>query len=180
MSNGMIFNGRHSSDFKLAMRSDNRQLLPATRDEYQYAIDRDGSVLFDDALDDRFIEVSFTTLTDTGNELQQKARQIASWLRTKERTRITFDDEPDKFYMGKVSTQVDIERVANMGEFTVTFRCEPYAYKITDQQTFDITDSPTTLNIENTGTVKTPATFIVNNAGSNTLSEFTLEMEEEL
>jgi predicted phage tail component-like protein len=125
---GCIFNLIHSSTLGLVMRSTNRQLLPATRDEYVYSTMVDGSYHFPEGLEDRFIEVEFGFVESTTKNLRLKARKIADYLYTTQRQVLSFDDEPDKYYMAKVSNQLDLEPQIRAGRFTVTFRCLPFAY----------------------------------------------------
>jgi predicted phage tail component-like protein len=125
---GCTFNNKHSDDLGLIMLSVNRQLLPANRDEYVYITQRDGAYLFPEGLEDRFIEIEFNYLVGSHQQIRSKAREIANWLYTTSRSELTFDDEPDKYYMAKLANQVDLENLVRAGRFTLTFRCLPYAY----------------------------------------------------
>jgi phage-related protein len=57
---------------------------------------------------------------------------VAAWLFGVDggKKRLVFDDEPDLFYAARVSNQIDLEQTATHGEFSIYFRCEPYAYGV--------------------------------------------------
>ncbi len=141
---GLIFNGRHSSEFGLRMRSKDRSVLPSVREDYEYLPRRHGSIHFFQGLDDRMIEVEFFFIEKSLEAVRSKARKIAAWLFTKKRERLIFDDEPDKYYMAKVANQISLDQVMYAGVFTVIFRCEPFAYV---DRTLVVT-SPYTLHVE--------------------------------
>ena len=141
---GLIFNGRHSSEFGLRTRSKDRSVLPSVREDYEYLPKRHGSIHFFQGLDDRMIEVEFFFVEKSLEAVRSKARKIAAWLFTQKRERLIFDDEPDKYYMAKVANQISLDQVMYAGVFTVIFRCEPFAYV---DQTLVVT-SPYTLHVE--------------------------------
>lgn len=110
------------------MRSKNRQLLPASNDSYVQVPGRRGAIHFPRELADRYIEIDCAFVEQSLSDLRSKARKIAAWLHTQDRTILSFDDEPDKYYRGKLLTAVDFEHLATIGEFNLTFLCEPLAY----------------------------------------------------
>lgn len=67
------------------------------------------------------ITVSFTMLESTANEIEALKHELAGVLHVKEPARLTFEDEPDKYYMaiptGDVSVG-NINRVCQKGEIT--------------------------------------------------------------
>lgn len=124
----LTFNGVDSKSFDLVMQSVNRQVFPATQDQYVNVPLKDGSYLFPNSLKDRTIAVDFTLVFDTLTDLRIKMRDIANWLNVKNRVKISFSDETDKYYMGKLSKQLDLSQTMRTGTLSVQFRCLPYAY----------------------------------------------------
>jgi predicted phage tail component-like protein len=126
----LIFNSKSSNSFnnKLIMRSVNRQALPANQDNYLQIAGVDGSYLFPGKLQDRFIDVEFGFVFGPLEELRAVARAVAVWLRTTERSKLTFSDEPEVYYMAKVDGAIDWPQAIKSMKFTVKFRCLPYAY----------------------------------------------------
>lgn len=122
------FNGVSSSSFPVVVKSINRQMLPMTKDNYQDMPGMDGSHLFPDKLNDRFISVEFGVIEKSIPDLRYAVREITEWLYTAQREKLIFDDEPDLYYMAKVSNQIDLEPLVRAGRFTLVFRCQPYAY----------------------------------------------------
>ena len=110
------------------MRSKNRQLLPASNDSYVQVPGRQGSVLFPRELQDRYIDLDCAFIEKNFPDIRIRAREIAAWLYTEGREILSFNDEPDRYYRGKITSQVDFEHMATMGQFSLTFRCEPLAY----------------------------------------------------
>ena len=110
------------------MRSRNRQLLPETNDSYVQVPGRQGSILFPRELADRHIELDCAFVGSSLADIRTKARDIAAWLHTKDQANLSFDDEPGKNYKGKLSAAVDFDHIGKMGEFRITFLCEPLAY----------------------------------------------------
>lgn len=110
------------------MRSKNRQLLPEPNDRYVQVPGRQGSVHFPRELNDRHIDLDCAFVEANLPDLRTRAREIAAWLHTADRAILSFDDEPGKHYKGKLLLSVDFSHLATMGEFRITFLCEPLAY----------------------------------------------------
>lgn len=135
------------------MRSKNRQLLPEPNDRYVQVPGKPGSILFPGELADRRIDIDCAFLSSSLADIRIKARDIAAWLFTAERAALSFDDEPDKYYRGKLASAVDFEHLALMGQFSLTFVCEPLAYGT--ETTINFASDSATVN--NAGTCPTPA-----------------------
>jgi predicted phage tail component-like protein len=148
-------------------------VLPAIRQQYETIPGKHGSYNFSDGtLEDRIIEIECTFAESSIGDLRYKARQLASWLYTKETAPLIFDDEPDLFYMARIANQIDIEQTASLGVFTLQFRCEPFAYFIEDAASSSDLDSPTImyrnlrLDDKFAYSVTNPITVEVNNFGT--------------
>lgn len=129
---GYTFNGINLNTFGAYLLSKNRQISPSRKVSYIDIPGRDGSLMFDNGLNDRFITISHEIDESTLSNLRTKIRQISSWLNTDDKKQLVFDDEPDKYYMAKVDGTINLdEEIALTGNFDVTFRCEPYAYSVT-------------------------------------------------
>lgn len=67
------------------------------------------------------ITVSFTMLESTANEIEALKHELAGVLHVKEPARLTFEDEPDKYYIAIPTGDVsigNINRVCQKGEIT--------------------------------------------------------------
>lgn len=134
---GLTFKGLHCyDDFGLYMRSEDRALLPALRKKEIIIPGRHGVYDFDDnTYDKRIISVKFMHVEQGLTALRLKARKIAAWLSGK--GLLIFDDEPDKYYIAKVYSNVSITDIATSAEFTIQFECQPFAcYFIDTSQDF--------------------------------------------
>lgn len=135
------------------MRSKNRQLLPELNDHYVQVPGKFGSILFPRELADRRIEIDCAFVGSSLADIRTKARDIAAWLYTTDRAKLSFDDDPGKYYMAKLASAVDFEHLALMGQFSLSFVCEPLAYGEQVTTTFE----NDTATVANAGTYPTPA-----------------------
>jgi predicted phage tail component-like protein len=124
------FGSKWASEIGLVVKSKNRMALPVIRQRYEYIIGRDGNYDFSDGtLEDRIIDIECCFVTNNVGELRYKMRQVASWLYGNgQKQQLIFSDEIDLFYYGRLQNQIDLEQVVTFGEFTLQFRCEPFAY----------------------------------------------------
>ena len=160
---GFTFNGTHSSAYGIYMRSKNRQLLPASDDQYKEIPGMDGSHLMPGSLKDRYIDIDCRVLETSLLVLRQKARQIAAWLYTPARAKLVFDDEPGVFYWAKLINQVDLQQTFALGEFTLQLRCLPHAYAVSPAIVEQDVSDGETITLTNTG-VNTPMLIEVQNS----------------
>lgn len=178
--NGMSVNGVHSRNFPIIINKVKRPVLPTVRQQYEVVPGRDGAYDYSDgSLEDAIVSVEITLIADELSNKRHEVRRIAQWLYgTGSKVRIIFDDEPDKYYYGRIANQIDPEELATIGEFELQFRCDPVAYTI-DETTLEtiITTSPYKTNIRSEGTRETPPVFILTNEGSNTIRSFTIMSE---
>jgi predicted phage tail component-like protein len=125
---GITFNGIHSSTYGLDLIASRRPIMPEKKDSYIDIPHKDGSVLIaDSSARDIVIEVDFKLRKRSARELFNTCRQIGGiWLTTNERKQLIFDDDPDYYYMAKVSANIELEKMVAIGKFTVEFRCLPY------------------------------------------------------
>jgi predicted phage tail component-like protein len=137
------------------MRSRNRQLLPEPNDKYMQVPGRQGSILFPGGLADRRIEIDCAFRGNKLPDLRIRAREIAAWLYTENREILSFDDEPEKYYRGKLAQAIDFEHLAVMGQFSLIFECEPLAYGAEVLASF-INDTAT---VDNQGTFESQPVF---------------------
>ena len=148
------------------MRSKNRQLLPETNDSYVQVPGRQGSVHFPRELADRRIEIDCAFVGSSLADIRTKARDIAAWLNVTDRASLSFDDETGKTYKGKLSSAVDFDHIGRMGQFSLSFACEPLAYG-SEVTTNFANDSAT---VANAGTYSAPA--IIEATFTGAASEF--------
>ena len=142
---GFTFNGVHCSTHGVVMRSKNRQLLPEPNDRYVQVPGRNGSILFPGELADRRIELDCAFVGSSLADIRTKARDIAAWLNTTDRASLSFDDETGKTYKAKLASAVDFDHIGRMGQFGLSFICEPLAYGEQVTASF-ISDSATVTN----------------------------------
>lgn len=179
MTNGMAINSAHSSNFPLLVRSVTRPVLPMVRQQYETIPGRDGSYDYSDGkLEDAVVSVECSLITESITSLRAAVRAISQWIYGNGgKVRLRFDDEPAVFYYGRIANQIDPEQIATIGEFTLQFRCDPFAYSSETiiEQTF--TASPYSVTVSSQGSVGSPPVIILTNQGGSTVQSFTIKSE---
>lgn len=134
MLNGFTFGGIHSSSLGVYLRSIDRALLPEMVRRERGMSRKNGTYDFgDNVYRNRRISAEITFFSDSmiANKLQ--ARDVASWLNSQgEAQQLIFDDEPDKYYMARIYTGVNFTTKLGIGDASIAFECQPFAYSIYD------------------------------------------------
>lgn len=133
MQYGFTFNNIHSSEIGLTVRTKNKPIIPtpkrvtssiSTRDGVlDYSLSNPyGHILFEE----REISVECSFIKKSLEEIRRTARAIAVWLAYPE-GQLVFDDEPDVYYIARVSNRLDLDQQLFRGSFRIVFSCQPYA-----------------------------------------------------
>lgn len=173
------YNGIHSSEFKIISKSINRPILPALRPTLMEIPGRHGSYDFGiSTYADRQMEIFIVYIGSSNDELRTRSRDIARWLSSMEYRKLIFDDEPDKFYMAKIFSEVGLQNLNRLGQASITFICQPFAYSVQEYQDIEIIETAAfDLNIEIGGTFETPNIIDLINEGGETIEGFELTLE---
>jgi predicted phage tail component-like protein len=138
---GFIYNGVKSSTYNIVAKSLNRPILPTLRSRELAIPGKHGTYDFgDNTYENRIIEVELRYIGTSFEELRTRTRQIASWLNGfSGKKNLVFDDEPDKWYVSKIYSAVGLTNLFKIGETTVQFECEPFAYALLEEydETFE-------------------------------------------
>ena len=125
------FNEIESSSFNLVCKSVKRPLLPGVKVKRVDLPSASGVYDFDDnEYSFRPLTMRITYIGTSFEELRSRARNIAAWLSTSTWGKLIINDEPDKYYLAKVTEQIDLSSVYEAGEAEVTFDCQPFAYSV--------------------------------------------------
>lgn len=162
MAAGFTFNGIHSSVHGIGIKV-KRPLIPSVADNYIDLPGRAGSFLYPGKPLDRYISVECGIQPASRALFRSKLWEIAAWLYTQDRVALVFDDEPGKTYRAKIEGAVDLEQVGTIGKFTLTFRCDPFAYGAEVTETF----TADALTLTNSGTYEAYPRFSVSFTGSD-------------
>lgn len=185
---GFTYNGKHSSEYNLIITTKSISLLPTLKKReisiagYNIPLD-----FGNNTYEPRMVQIDCSILAKNIPELKQKIRRIAGWLACGKQ-KLTFDDEHDKYYMAKIYSEIDVEKVIHCGTLSIIFECEPFAYfqynvndiildtyipldsyiRLDDRYSYNVTGN-TSFEIHNFGTYEVRP--IINITGSfNTLS----------
>lgn len=120
-----------SSIFKLVCKSVKRPLLAAKKVNRIEMAGTSGAYDFEqDEYSLKFITMRIAYIGTNYNELRTRARQIAAWLSTKNWVKLIINDEPDKYYLAKVTNEIDLQSLWESGTADITFDCQPFAYSV--------------------------------------------------
>lgn len=143
MIGAFIFNEVESSSFNLVCKSVKRPLLPAVKVRRVELTGISGVYDFDDdgiEYDMRSITMKIQYIGTSYEELRTRARQIAAWLSTSTWAKLRIHDEDDKYYLAKVTGEIDLDNLWESGSADVEFDCQPFAYSVTEEvEEFEVT-----------------------------------------
>ncbi len=144
MIGAFIFNEVESSSFNLVCKSVKRPLLPAVKVRRVeltgisgvYDFDKDGN-----EYDMRSITMKIQYIGTSYEELRTRARQIAAWLSTATWAKLRIHDEDDKYYLAKVTEEIDLDSLWESGTADIEFDCQPFAYSVDEKvEEFEVHD----------------------------------------
>ncbi|WP_080869195.1 distal tail protein Dit [Aneurinibacillus migulanus] len=146
MMSDFTYKGVSARSMGVRIKSIKRPLLANMRQQYEDVAGRHGSYSFSDGtLEDIIVEVECFVSVQDRSDLRYQIRQLASWLYSRNKQQLIFDDEPDLYYYGRITNQIDLEALIRFGKFTLQFRCDPFSYLIENASEL-ILDSDVTLN----------------------------------
>lgn len=102
---------------------------------------------------------------------RDQAREVAYWLSAK--AHLIFYDEPDKYYVGRIYEDTDVEELVSMKKFTLPFKCDHCAYGQQVTRQFNRSSS-----LEYNGTEETPMIITITNNNAYPLNGLTITMKE--
>lgn len=132
------FNNIQSGFFKLVCKSVKRPLLPVAKVRRIELPNSSGAYDFDGIeYGLRSVTMKIQYIGTTFEELRTRARSIASWLSTPGWAKLIINDEPDKYYLAKVTDEIELETLFEMGSADIQFDCQPFAYS-TVEKTYNL------------------------------------------
>ena len=134
---GFTFDGVTSKSMKIRARLTSWQASPSLRNFYTTVPGKAGVADFGCDSAERTVAVSCSIFPQRGFAgLVEVLDRMAEWLDpTKGLKQLILDDVPNRYFMARLSEQVDCERLLrSAGQFTLSFICpDPYAYALSDE-----------------------------------------------
>lgn len=131
MIGAFIFNQIESSTYSLVCKSVKRPLLPAVKVR-RVTLSGISGVYDFDAEDVEYemrpLTMKIQYIGTSFEELRTRARSIAAWLSTNTWAKLRIHDEDDKYYLAKVTSEIDLENLWESGSADITFDCQAFAY----------------------------------------------------
>lgn len=125
MVKDFTFNDVTASSKNIIVTSIQRPILPTLRQRKMTIPGKDGAWDFGgNTYDEQMIKISCMITRSLSS--QSFIRELALWLSKK--GKLSFNDEPDKYYIGRVYEELINEWDGNFRVITITFECEPFAY----------------------------------------------------
>jgi len=130
--NGITYKDKHSfMDFNLILQSLSRPVLPALRKRELTVPGKHGVYDFGgNTFDTRTISVLLQYLGASIEDMRLNYRNVAAWLTSSAYLPLTFDDEPDKYYLAKIYDPAGLESLRRVGKATIQFECQPFALSV--------------------------------------------------
>lgn len=135
MRNGFKFNGRHSSEIGVTVRTKSRPIRPPVKSLTTDLTCRDGVYDFSasnpsgrEFYSDRYFTVSIGIYAENISKIQEKLTDISLWLTGA--GELIFDDMPLIIWKGKISDEIIYmpEHNGRKAVIDVSFRAEPFGY----------------------------------------------------
>ena len=145
MIGAFSFNNVESSYFNLVCKSIKRPLLPAVKTKRLEIPGISGVYDFESSeYSMRSVTMKIAYIGTDYSELRTRARSIAAWLSNSSWCKLIINDEPDKYYLAKVTSEIDLESLWMSGSADISFDCQPFAYYISEMiHTFTVTGART-------------------------------------
>ena len=157
MIGAFSFNNVESEGFNLVCKSVKRPLLPAVKIK---RIELPGSSgVYDFSgheYEMRQVTMKIQYIGTSYEELRTRARSIAGWLCNPTWSKLILNDEPDKYYLAKVTDEIDLESLWESGSADVVFDCQPFAYAVTE--------------VDLTTTATDAKDYVITNAGTREIN----------
>lgn len=170
MSMWFQFNGVHSDELNIRVLRFRKPVFPEFSDHYELIPGHDGGILFPQSFGMRSIEIDCLLLYKTRDERVGAIRQLHR-IFTKTEAPLMISDEPDVYYVGKLSGPFVPEMHRTLSSFTLVFTCQPFAYSVNKMSASkQITASNKQVTLVNNGTYDVFPIIKISSANTNSLS----------
>lgn len=163
----MMFAGKNASELGIHVRT-HRQLRAAMDQNMLKIPGRDGMISQGDTtyqMGQHLVDCIVNQ--DSLPALRAHIRQVAAWL--SKTGRLSFSDEPDKYYVGRIYDAMVLEQLLTHGQWSIVFTVQPFAYG--EQKRKSATGSPNVnIPIDYQGTAKSPCRIVIQNTGPTDIS----------
>lgn len=179
-----IFKGVTSESKGLKERQPYHSILPPIESRVQTISSMHGGIDYGRRYGPREIEIEVSVKGSSYSDIRDKVRSIAQWLNSPKLEKLSFSDEPDKYYMARIVDASVLDDLYLYEETTLKFLCpSPFAFSNEDA-TGPLTKNGTTHHVLKgtfdayptftmTFTTNTPSYTISSNVGDE---EYLIEL----
>lgn len=132
MIGSFTYNNQTSESFGLVSKSVKRPLLPSKKVNRVERLGASGVYDFDDGdYSLRKVSMKIAYIESSYTNLRSKARQLAAWLAAdNDWHKLIINDEPDKYYLAKITSEINLDSLYESGSADIEFDCQPFAYSV--------------------------------------------------
>ena len=129
---GFYFNGKHSNDMGLVIKTESNPLFPKKRIEMETVMGKDGAYTFEGSYNNKTLKFRCVFLESDMITRRLLARNLSEWLSSK--GDLILDYEPDKKYI-VTQTVNDIDLILEnvYDTFSIAFEVMPQQYSVNNQ-----------------------------------------------
>ena len=124
----VTFNNKSNHDFNLQILDWERHILPDLENEYREIAGKDIKRNTKESISNQTLRIEFLRKNKDIDEWLDVRNEIVEWLFTREEVKIEVDDEPDIYYVGKVTSTDIPQKYMTAVRFWVEFTCHPVKY----------------------------------------------------
>lgn len=143
-----VYDGISSADFNIIITKTNQLSSPERNIEIVEIDGRNNNLLIDKGNYKPFDLEIECYIDAEENNIYEISRNIKKWLQSDFKfKKLIFSDDPEYYYEASCINKLDIEEVINLlGEFKITFLCNPLKKKINSDFPIILTNSTTLYN----------------------------------
>lgn len=150
-----IFNGIDSRVFNIRIQDVTRP-DPTINDHYETVPGRPGAYVYPLPYGDREgLTIKFTIKAADEADRTRKRGEVSAWLNTKQRQRLEFPDEPETFYMAKLSKALIPVIEGLLLQYEAEFRADTHRVAKQAKELSQQVTSGTILEVQNDGNEET-------------------------
>lgn len=139
---------------------------------------REGAWMFAESRGLRNISADCILASNAITGRRADVTEIADWLDVVNRAKLVFSDQPDRYWMAAISSDIDPDEWKRLSKFRIDWEAEPYAYALSTSSicataTGGVYSSSPTID---DGIIAYPEVVItaLNGSGASAIAEFTL------
>lgn len=176
-------NGVSFKSLGLGLKTHNIPVLPPTKDNTIEIAGRDGELDFGSTYGARTFDLECVLMAnDTTIDYHKRVAQLAALFNVKKGDIVfTFEDLPDRKYLGRYAGTMPIEKLLFDGNLTIPIKMNN-PFPTSDERVLEttVTQSPQIMTVESEGNERASPIITITNTGMTTIRSFKITNEYEI